>query len=230
MLSIITINFNNAEGLKRTLKSIKYLKSHSNLDIELIVIDGNSSDGSKNVIMENQEIIDRYLIEKDNGIYDAMNKGIKLANKKWLNFMNSGDTPINYSELHEVLECDDASVIYGDKTQSGELIKSGNLDLLFSGVIHACHQSMFFKRSLAIKYENYKVYGDYAYVLEHYSACKIFKYYPVALSDTEPGGVGQTEKWLKRKEKILILFRKLGFRGLCNGFLYSISRKIKHDS
>ena len=88
MISIVTINYNNKEGLIKTINSVKKFK---NIDIDYIVVDGNSSDGSKDVIILNADIIDSYKIEEDQGVYDAMNKGISLAQGEFILFLNSGD-------------------------------------------------------------------------------------------------------------------------------------------
>lgn len=99
MISIITINYNDKKGLEKTLSSIK---SQIFKQIELIIIDGNSNDGSKIIIDRYDKIITKKIIEKDNGIYDAMNKGIKLATGDFLFFLNSGDTLLNDLSLNNV--------------------------------------------------------------------------------------------------------------------------------
>ena len=73
------------KGLKKTINSVAKLKSIFSLPIELIVIDGGSSDGSKEVINDLKKYIDHLVIENDKGIYNAMNKGIKIASYEWLN-------------------------------------------------------------------------------------------------------------------------------------------------
>ena len=88
MLSIITINYNNRDGLRSTLRSIKDQQLQA---IDLIVIDGGSDDGSQNVISEFSDLITFSVSEKDKGIYDAMNKGIRKAKGNFLLFLNSGD-------------------------------------------------------------------------------------------------------------------------------------------
>ena len=86
-LSIITINLNNSEGLKDTFRSIEGAGS---LDFEYIVIDGKSNDSSQEVIREFKRV-DKFLIESDEGVFDAMNKGVSLASRKYVYFLNSGD-------------------------------------------------------------------------------------------------------------------------------------------
>lgn len=93
-LSIITINYNNAEGLRKTLESVK---NQTSKDYEHIIIDGGSNDKSLDVIKDfladkqYAENVAHWCSEKDNGIYDAMNKGIAYANGKYCLFLNSGD-------------------------------------------------------------------------------------------------------------------------------------------
>ena len=87
-LSIATVCYNEKD-IGRTCESIV---SQSCQDFEWIVVDGGSTDGSLEVIKHYKERIDILISEPDNGIYDAMNKGIRLAKGKWINFMNGGDT------------------------------------------------------------------------------------------------------------------------------------------
>ena len=84
-LSIITINLNNALGLSKTIESVRNQDFNS---VEFIIIDGGSTDESVKVITENGAHIDKWLSEKDKGIYNAMNKGIKLATGAYCLFLN----------------------------------------------------------------------------------------------------------------------------------------------
>ena len=222
MLTVITINLNNSAGLRKTLSNIKDLKSNSSKKIQLVVVDGMSKDSSKEVLKEYRNIIDNLVLEADTGIYDAMNKGIKIAKYKWLNFMNSGDIFVNFEKIVSILDEDkSSSVIYGDKIQEGEIYKAGDIKLLSSGLIHACHQSMYFNSSYKIEYfDKYKIYGDYNFVLDYYKKNNNFRYVPIAISETEPNGVGQSAIWLKRKEKFLIILKQMGTRGLIRSFFY----------
>ncbi len=85
-LSIITINFNNAVGLKKTIESVVNQTSN---DFEYIVIDGGSKDGSIDIIKKYDSKINYWISEPDNGIYHAMNKGILLAKGDYLEFQLS---------------------------------------------------------------------------------------------------------------------------------------------
>lgn len=100
-LSIITINYNNLEGLKKTLDSVF---SQTFKEFEYIVIDGGSTDGSKEFIEQNTDKITYWVSEPDKGIYNAMNKGIKVANGEYLLFLNSGDELYEYSTIKKSLQ------------------------------------------------------------------------------------------------------------------------------
>jgi len=97
-LSIITINYNNLEGLKRTLESVV---NQTWSEFEYIVIDGYSTDGSVKYLENQESKIDYWISEPDSGIYNAMNKGIKVANGEYLLFLNSGDLLFHNSVLEE---------------------------------------------------------------------------------------------------------------------------------
>lgn len=98
-LSIITINLNNVEGLRKTMKSVV---SQTFKNMEWIVIDGGSTDGSKELIEKNSSYITHWISEKDNGIYNALNKGIGFAKGDYLLFLNSGDYLSEDSILEQV--------------------------------------------------------------------------------------------------------------------------------
>ncbi len=100
-VSIITINYNNLEGLMKTVSSVL---DQSWKDFEYIIIDGASTDGSVEYIKKNEDKIDLWISEPDKGVYHAMNKGINKANGEYLFFLNSGDHFFNNSVIEKNLE------------------------------------------------------------------------------------------------------------------------------
>ena len=99
--SIITINKNNAIGLKATIESVKKQKI-TKFKFEHIIIDGKSHDKSKNIIKKNKKYFSFSQSKKDDGIYNAMNIGIKKAKFDWLIFLNSGDTFCENNTLKKI--------------------------------------------------------------------------------------------------------------------------------
>lgn len=166
-LSIITINYNNREGLEKTINSII---AQTWKDYEWIIIDGGSTDGSKELIEQYEPYFTYWCSEPDNGPYNAMNKGILHANGEYLNFMNSGDTFFHSKTLEEVYNYTfNEDIVYGDWIRiekEGEVLKRApnrlSLDFLYSDNI--CHQASFVKTSVMKTYgfdEAFKVYADW---------------------------------------------------------------------
>ena len=173
-LSIITINLNNREGLRRTIKSV--ISQTKRNDIQFIIIDGDSTDRSKDVIKEYENQIDYWISEKDNGIYDAMNKGINASEAPYCLFLNSGD----YLYSNDVVEgiqpfMDGTDIIYGDEYKvrpngTRYLAKYPNkLDEPWFKKTALPHQSTLIKTALLKerKYtEEYKLLGDWIWLRE----------------------------------------------------------------
>lgn len=158
-ISIITINYNNKFGLKKTIDSIL---CQTDQNFEFIIIDGDSTDGSKNLFRE--VTIKRKIIvsEPDNGIFNAMNKGVKLAHGEYILFLNSGDSLADKSVIRDINSSEllnqSIDIVTGDTICE----KDGKFDHLwpapdfvtintfYSGSL--CHQSTFIHRQLLIKY------------------------------------------------------------------------------
>lgn len=151
--SIITVNYNNKEGLRKTIESIIH---QTYRDFEYIVIDGGSTDGSTDIIREYDKQITYWVSEKDNGIYNAMNKGIAQVKGEYLNFMNSGDCFYNEQVLEHLATKDlTADIIVGRDYHFNQTTQKGFATILPSRLtmltfIHHTlpHQSTFFKRGL----------------------------------------------------------------------------------
>ena len=167
-LSIITINYNNREGLQRTIDSVI---CQTWRDFEWIVIDGGSTDGSRELIEKYQDHFAYWCSEPDKGVYNAMNKGVAKARGEYQIFMNSGDVLYEKDTLKYVFgENLIADVVYGDWMEindKGLSFKKSpekvTLDFFYSKNI--CHQAIFVKSS-KLKMEGYdesfQVYADWA--------------------------------------------------------------------
>ena len=160
-LSIITINYNNCAGLRKTIESVVNQIWH---DYEFIIIDGGSTDGSVEVIKEFASHIDYWVSEPDKGIYNALNKGVAIAKGEYCNFMNSGDCFYSFNVLEQVFSINPIADIICGNTHSDSLKippKEITFDFLFNGSI--CHQCAFIRTSIMKKYgydEKYKIVAD----------------------------------------------------------------------
>tara|TARA_B110000008_G_C16978470_1_gene567163 strand:- start:5691 stop:6464 length:774 start_codon:yes stop_codon:yes gene_type:complete len=140
LVSIITVVFNNVGQIKEAIKSV-LSQNYSN--IEYVVIDGNSNDGTKEILEEYRNQISVLLIEPDKGLYDALNKGINLSSGEVIGFLHSDDFFANRNVVNDLMECFDnenADVVYGDL----DYLKRGSNKL----ILRHWHAGNFSKRKL----------------------------------------------------------------------------------
>lgn len=163
-LSIITVNMNNADGLRKTIQSVI---RQTCTDFEFIIIDGASSDNSVPLIRESENDVDYWVSEPDTGIYHAMNKGIMRAKGHYCLFLNSGDFLLKETVLQELFSLDfDEDIVSGGvvtySANSSEKrvrmnIRSSQVTLndLYNSSLN--HQATFIKRDL---FERYGLYDE----------------------------------------------------------------------
>ncbi|MCH9661234.1 MAG: glycosyltransferase [Bacteroidetes bacterium] len=221
-LTIITINYNNVQGLERTLKSVQAQGITNGL--EYIVIDGGSTDGSMELIESFSTSIDYWKSEPDQGVYDAMNKGIQKASGEYLLFLNSGDH--FYSDLSlkdQLSKMHGASIIaFSIETKLNGVSKVKHhpadftLDFLYTDTF--AHQSTLIKKSLfdsvGLYSTAYKIVSDWKFFLDatvkhgatYKSVEEVFTtYYLDGMSATADGTL------IRKKERREILAKDYGF-------------------
>lgn len=216
--SIITINYNNCDGLRKTIESVI---SQSYKDYEFIVIDGGSTDGSREIIEQHSDSINYWVSESDKGIYNAMNKGIRQAKGEYLNFMNSGDTFYKSETLATVNEQIDDSDFYIGKDynvnpETGEhfiTILPSRISMAMFFVWTLPHQSSFIKRSLftdSFYDENLRITSDWKFYLEKivYEGCS-FKILDIVICNREQDGISNVQLGKMAEERNSILTRIL---------------------
>lgn len=168
-ISIITVCLNNKAGLKKTIESV-IGQTYTNK--EYIIIDGQSTDGSVDLIKSYDTQIDYWISEKDQGIYDAMNKGIDKATGEYLLFLNSGDSLHNANILFDIFSVQQTKdIIYGNielifKDGEGTIFSpTKKINALSFAMCPIKHQSSFIKKSVFQKYgkydTSYKIAGDF---------------------------------------------------------------------
>ncbi|MBR7048616.1 MAG: glycosyltransferase [Prevotella sp.] len=164
--TIIVVTRNNAQGLERTLHSIRSLQYSQK---ETVVIDGASTDNTNDIITNYEDVITTFVSEKDSGIYNAMNKGIRYVNGDYVVFMNAGDIFAHENVLSTV-NAYDGDIILGSESYGGKLRivkKEMTLyDLLSVGINH---QAVYYRKEVLQKYgfdESYALTADLKSVIE----------------------------------------------------------------
>ena len=216
-ITIITVCFNACEDLKKTLDSVL---SQSYEDYEYIVVDGGSTDGTVELLQQYKELFKshhktfKYITEKDKGTYDAMNKGANLANGKWINYMNAGDSFYNDNTLniffsHKIL--DDSAVLYGDTLQVYDFgcgIAKASDYMKDNPIMPFCHQSCFIKTDVMklFKFDlTYRIIADHdLFYRIHQSGMKYQYISTVVARYNGQYGISATNPLLLRKEGLRI--------------------------
>lgn len=235
-ISVITVTLNQIDNLKSTVSSVQDFANHNqNLKIEHIVIDGNSKDGTKKFLITQSCPYLIYLSEMDNGIYDAMNKGVKISSFDYVVFINAGDTvelkKLDFS-LIQVLKNglnEDKlagfafSVIYKLGIKVRKVI-SRQVDL-FNPKMPGIHQGMLYKRIRLLNMpfdENYKICGDYEQFARMFSNGYHFTPVDEILSTLYAGGISSNKPY-----KLYIESSYVTDKYFRPGRLYSLKCKIK---
>jgi putative colanic acid biosynthesis glycosyltransferase len=208
MLSIITIAYNNLDGLKKTHASIQ---SQTTQEYEWIVVDGGSKDKTSTFLKTTNA---NWKSEPDGGIYDAMNKGIDRMKGDYMLFLNSGDCFADQDSLGHILETihQNPAFIYGDALEQEEngLIreKIAKPYTTISKGLFTHHQAMVYKKN-DLRYDTqYKIASDYdftyRYLMEIVSLDLPVHYIPTPLCIFEGGGISQTSAKKGRLEQYKI--------------------------
>lgn len=198
-ITIVTVVLNDKKNIEKTIQSVL----NQNIEIEYIVVDGGSTDGTLEVIEKYKNKIDVLISEKDSGIYNAMNKAIDLANGKWLCFMNSGDVFYDTNVLKNLfLNLDDCTdVVYGDwEINYANKTRIANADLnvenIWKNMIFS-HQSSFIRKDILNEYrfnESNRITADYELFYNFYKANKQFKYVPMIIASISAGGLSDVKR------------------------------------
>ena len=221
-LSIITINYNNADGLRKTLASVAAQTCHV---FEHIIIDGGSSDGSVDIIREYESIISNrksiiltWVSEKDKGIYDAMNKGIMKATGDYLYFLNSGDVFAADDVIAQMMELlDGTDIIVGrvNKLTRGriygqtELLTEADMSM-YQMYLHGInHQSAIIRRPIQLEHlydATLKIGADWKFFVETIvlGGAKV-KFVDKIFANYDVSGVSSnTARLRQEREKIMV--------------------------
>ncbi|MEB2786969.1 glycosyltransferase family 2 protein [Algoriphagus persicinus] len=237
LISIITIVRNGVNEIEETIKSVLTQK---NVNLEYIIIDGKSTDGTLEIIEKYKDNITIVVSEPDNGIYDAINKGIKLATGELIGLIHCGDRYEN-DILHLCYKKylgSKSDIIYGninilDTTDGLELQHTEKANhLLLENKMSIFHPATFISRACYNKNglynENYKIAADYEFFLRNFRNGVSFEYFPISLATFRSGGVSANANKLMRELffiwqthlGLLKAIRNLTIRFINHGYYY----------
>ncbi len=209
LITIVTVVFNGEEHLEQTIKSI-INQSYDN--VEYIIVDGGSSDGTLDIIRRYEEQIDYWVSERDGGIYDAMNKGASLATGDWVNFMNTGDSFYNANTIQDIFSRVDndnnSVVVYGNvlnmySSTHKIIFLSKSLDSIYQGLPFS-HQSSFIKNKYLRKFgfdAQYNICADYDLFYKLYIQKLPFLYVNLIVANYDMFGISSnySQSFLQKK-------------------------------
>lgn len=211
ILSIITVCYQAREELRTTMENVL---TQTWKDLEYIAVDGASSDGTQKLLEQYESrflgsgIPFLYCSEPDKGIYDAMNKGTRMARGEWLLFLNAGDLLADPDVLKHIFEKPrEAQILYGDTLgiYQGSQKKYPALPLdHLTYEMAFCHQSALIRRTLLKEHPyniTYRVCADHEFFLSMYLNGRTFSYCPLTISVYEIAGYSDRNKLLSHQEK-----------------------------
>ena len=240
--SIIIPCFNSSAHVGNTIMSV--LKQSFN-NFEILIIDGNSSDYTIELVKSFKDLRIRVISEPDEGVYDAMNKGIAQSRGEWLLFLGSDDRFHNNDVLEKVAEFlkgSSKSVVYGDAEvegdvswAKGEKIYGGKFSLYRLLRRNICHQAIFYKREFLKKNNlsynfSYPVSADWdlnirAWLIQH------FQYYPGIISYFKAGGISSGGRDDGFQQSIPTLYKKYynnPYTNPVSRFLFGVYRMVRN--
>lgn len=213
LLSIITVNLNNRDGLQKTIDSVI---SQTFTDYEWIVIDGGSTDGSKELIEQYADRFAYWCSEPDKGIYNAMNKGIAHAKGEWLLFINSGDWLSEREVLNTVFSQQlSGDIIYGNYYHcygQKQVPVEYNSELSFLTIYYTAipHPSSFIKRTILEQRpynEDYIIVSDWEFFIDCALKGKKFSHIDIFVSCYDNNGVSSSNRAKVLEERSTIIDR-----------------------
>lgn len=237
LLTIITVIKNCADTIARTLDSVSMIKTP---EIEFLVVDGASQDGTLSIVQQYTEIIDKLSSERDSGIYNAMNKGVAKAHGQYILFINGDDQiePDGFRDVVDVLRVSKANIVCATTIApaTNETLVPRPSDLLFHNAIP--HPSSFVRAELLRSYpfrEDLKIASDYDFFLHHYMKGYKFLILPfVTAVHTRGGASGDTARTLSelklvRKKQMGLMYYFINLVDFAQR-LWRLSLRIIHKT
>ncbi|RYY08302.1 MAG: glycosyltransferase [Sphingobacteriaceae bacterium] len=225
IISIISVVYNAEKYIEQTLLS---LVNQTYKNIEIIIVDGGSTDGTLDIIKRYETGISYWISEPDKGIYDAMNKATKVVTGDWVNFVGAGDIVLNV--LHKVVPKlrDNNAIYYGDVYRN-DLLKvfNGKFSIFRFSRISICHQAILYPARV---YNNYSYDLKYRSNSDHHLNILLYgdkqykwKYLPVIICIYEGGGYSEVNKdYNFIKDRVNVVKQNMPFFV----YVYAYSRNV----
>ena len=201
-VSIITVAYNNHKTIEETILSVASQNHH---DIEYVIVDGKSNDGTQIIIEKYRRYIKQFISESDKGIYDAMNKGIRLTSGELIGFLNADDLYAYDSVVSDVVGCVEKNkvdavygdLVYVDADKINRVLRYYDSSIfkpreVTRGIMPA-HPTLFLKRAIFDRFglfnPDYHIAGDFEYVARIFSSGIRYHYMPKVLVKMRQGGI-----------------------------------------
>lgn len=248
IISVITVVYNGADLLESTMQSI-VRQSYPN--IEYIIVDGASTDGTQEIIKKCKQFVNHWISEPDKGIYDAMNKGLKMATGDFVIFMNCGDHFHELNTLEKMMHhyAEDVDLLYGDIVMVDENKKvlgvrsdittqkvpdNLNWKSFQKGQV-VCHQAFLLRRSLAPKYILGNLCADIDWMIEGLKNARRTVNTKLVVAEFLMGGTSHIHYRTAMKDRYQVLRKHYGYLpNLYNhiaigmrAFIYKITGRAK---
>lgn len=207
-ISIVTVTLNAGHYLERCIKSVI---SHNSLNIEFIIWDGGSVDGTLDIIKKYERHIAFWKSEKDSGVYDAMNKAVKVATGDWIYFLGADDALLEGTEFIVPKFQHPHTIYYGDISYSGQRMIREAYNSCRLANENICHQAIFYPRHVFDLYQydlKYPVAADWVLNMKLWSDKRFkFEYHPYVIADFSDSGISSKNKDVKFYEDQLSIIR-----------------------
>jgi glycosyltransferase involved in cell wall biosynthesis len=233
-LTIITVTYNAERFLEPTIKSIA---AQTYPNIEYVIVDGGSKDGTVDIIKKYLQVVTNYISEPDNGLYDAMNKGLQLATGDYIMALNAGDLLDEPETIAKTFaKCNNEDVLFGDT-------KIIDTNYQFVGMRHftppenltwksfqqgmvVCHQSIISKKEITPTYDlNYKIAADIDWAIRLLKNAKSSKNVHEIITRFMQDGVSTQHRWAGVRERFGVMIK---YFGLLTTLWNNISRGLHY--
>jgi glycosyltransferase involved in cell wall biosynthesis len=221
-ISVITVTYNAQAFMERTIKSVI---GQTYTNIEYVIIDGKSKDGTLDIVKQYENHIDILVSEPDKGLYDAMNKGIRYATGDYILFMNAGDCFAAADTLEKAMQgSNNADLVYGlalriDEATGAERTwhkkapppQKLSYKSFIAGMV-ICHQCFVVKRTCAEMYDlsTWKIANDIDWSIRTMKNVKTKHFYNATFCHFLEGGVSDERRWKAFRERLDILRKHFG--------------------